>query len=66
MGNTTVRVETWNVRRQGRDERGRFAPAEGNGRRRARVVVRNTDGTLHGATNFRQQSRVGQVGTVRR
>lgn len=62
----TIRVETWNVRNQGRDERGRFAPAEGNARRRSRVVVRRGDGTLHGATNFRQASRVGQVGTSRR
>lgn len=61
----TVRVETWNVARQGRDERGRFTGAEGH-RRRARVVVRTEGGTFHGATNFRQTSRVGQVGNSRR
>lgn len=66
MSNPTVRVETWNVRKQTRDERGRFGPVEGNGRRRARVAVRNADGTIHGATNFRQVSRVGQVGNARR
>lgn len=65
MGNT-VRVETWNVRQPDRDERGRFAPATSKARRRARVVVRSTDGTFHGATNFRQTSRVGQVAHTRR
>ena len=62
----TVRVETWRVRDQGRDSRGRFAAGRGGGRRRARVVVRNSDGTFDGATNFRQSSRVGQVGSARR
>jgi hypothetical protein len=66
MPKFTTHVETWNVRKQPRDEHGRFLPGEGSPRRVGRVVVRNADGTLHGATNFRLTSRVGQVATVRR
>ena len=62
----TVRVETWNVRTQPRDANGRFLPGEGRPRRRSRVVVRAENGTIHGATNFRQSSRVGQVSRARR
>ena len=66
MSKFTVTVETWSQRTQPRDERGRFLPAEGKPRRVGRVVVRNIDGTLHGATNFPLASRVGQVASARR
>lgn len=66
MSKFTTHVETWNQRTQSRDEYGRFLPATGTPRRVGRVVVRNADGTLHGATNYRLTSRVGQVATVRR
>lgn len=66
MSKFTAHVETWNQRTQPRDANGRFLPATGNPRRVGRVVVRNADGTLHGATNFRLTSRVGQVATARR
>lgn len=66
MSKFTTHVETWREREQPRDERGRFLPATGAPRKRARVVVRSADGTLHGATNYRLTSRVGQVATARR
>lgn len=62
----TLKIETWEVRSQPRDEQGRFLPATGSPKRIGKVVVRNADGTLHGATNFRQTSRVGQVASHRR
>jgi hypothetical protein len=67
MAKTTVTVETWAQRKQPRDPvTGKFLPAEGEPRRVGRVVVRNPDGTLHGATNFRLRTRVGQVAKARR
>jgi len=66
MAKYTTHVETWNVRKQGRDDKGRFTTGVGTPRRTGRVVVRNADGTLHGATNYPLTSRVGQVATVRR
>jgi len=50
MERYTTRVETWNTRK------GRVA----------KVVVRSNYGRLHGATNFRLASKVGQVATTRR
>jgi hypothetical protein len=62
----TSRIETWSVAKQGRDANGRFLPAEGPRKRVGRIVVRNADGTIDGATNVRQVSKVGQVRKSRR
>lgn len=61
----TTHVETWNERVQERDEHGRFT-SNGKVRRRGRVVVRDQAGRLHGATNLKLTSKVGQVATQRR
>lgn len=45
-----TRIETWNTRK------GKVS----------KVVVRDQFGTLHGATNFRQLSKVGQIAKARR
>jgi len=66
MSKFTAHIETWTQHDQPRDERGRFLPATGKPRRVGRVVVRNSDGTIHGATNYRLTSRVGQVASARR
>lgn len=52
----TTRVETWNVRKGSSATR----------RRVGKIVVRDAQGRFHGATNFSQLSRVGQVATHRR
>jgi hypothetical protein len=62
----TSRIETWSVAPQGRDANGRFQAASGPRRKVGRIVVRNEDGTLDGATNVRQVSKVGQVRRSRR
>lgn len=54
MAHPTIRVETWNILKNGKVKRV------------GKVAVRFPDGTFHGATNFRQVARVGQVATHRR
>ena len=51
----STRVETWTVTNK-----------DGKPVRVGKVVIRDDEGRFHGATNYRQRARVGQVAKARR